>query len=272
MIVALYPTIRAVAREQVPRSKGIRVLVGRFGMNENSARDSVDNFRKMLKGEKYQRINSIFQTEYYLHMIDREFGPEFLAQAVSAVEQHLAYYENLSGSKQPGIRALLETKYPHLLREKKQLRGIAQAAEALDGHGAFEPNNVEDAREWVWTSIARRQGQPEFRKMLLQLYHGRCAISGSGVEAVLEAAHILPYKGPKTNHPANGLLLRSDLHTLFDLCLIAVDTGTMTALVSPVLNRSSYQKLAGKRLRLPRDKTRWPSKEALDDHRAKSGL
>lgn len=50
-------------------------------------------------------------------------------------------------------------------------------------------------------------------------------MTGSRAEAVLEAAHDIGYKGPKTNRPQNRLLLRSDLHTLFDLRLVAVDAG-----------------------------------------------
>ena len=40
---------------------------------------------------------------------------------------------------------------------------------------------------------------------------------------VVEAAHIWPYSGEEDNHPANGLLLRTDIHTLFDLELMGID-------------------------------------------------
>jgi predicted restriction endonuclease len=203
-------------------------------------------------------------------MIERDFDPEILPKAVSAVEQHLAYYEGASGNKQPGIRRILTTKYRHLLGGPQQ--EVAREAQRLKEQGEFDPDNLEDARRRVLASIARRQGQPEFRQTLLKVYRGRCAFSGTRVEGVLEAAHILGYQGPKTNHPANGLLLRSDLHTLFDLRLIAVDTDSMTLLLSPLLKGSGYQKLAGKQLVLPQDKARWPSKKALDVHRARSGL
>ena len=57
---------------------------------------------------------------------------------------------------------------------------------------------------------------------------------------VLEAAHILPYRGPDTNKVVNGLLLRADVHTLFDSGLIAVDVKNMTVLVDKSLEGSEY--------------------------------
>jgi hypothetical protein len=109
--------------------------------------------------------------------------------------------------------------------------------------GAFTPSGLEDARKRILTAIVRRQGQPAFRRQLLRSYGGQCAISGCNVAAALDAAHIVPYKGPDTNHLANGLLLRTDLHTLFDLGLVAVDTETMRVLLAPSLAGTCYRDL-----------------------------
>src|SRR5262245_9271658 len=67
-----------------------------------------------------------------------------------------------------------------------------------------------------------------------------CAITGCSVRDVLEAAHIHPYRGRERNKVANGLLLRADLHTLFDCGLIAIDAATMTVIVTPSLQNSEY--------------------------------
>ena len=80
-----------------------------------------------------------------------------------------------------------------------------------------------DGRERAIGAIVRRRGQPAFRRALLEAYHERCAVTGCDAPEALEAAHVVPYRGVATNHPANGLLLRADLHALFDLGLIAVD-------------------------------------------------
>jgi putative restriction endonuclease len=92
---------------------------------------------------------------------------------------------------------------------------------------AFDPGNIMDGRERIVASIVIRRGQPEFRRILIRAYKGRCAVSGCDAIEVLEAAHIMPYLGQDTNHPSNGILLRADIHTLFDLGLLSIDTDTM---------------------------------------------
>jgi len=67
--------------------------------------------------------------------------------------------------------------------------------------GAFSPEGILDGRERALSSIVRRPGQPEFRRKLMELYEGRCAISEFNAPEALEAAHIVPYRGPETNHP-----------------------------------------------------------------------
>ena len=57
---------------------------------------------------------------------------------------------------------------------------------------------------------------------------------------VLEAANIRAYRGPRDNDPANGLLLRSDLHTLFDLNRIGINPDNLSLVLHPELIDSEY--------------------------------
>ena len=148
----------------------------------------------------------------------------------------------------------------------------AAQEQAITAAGVFSPEGPLDGRERALASIVRRRGQPQFRRGLLEAYEGRCAISGFDAEEALEAAHIVPYRGPETNHPSNGLLLRADLHSLFDLGLISVDTSTMTIIVAPRLLQTSYGALSGTALRIPNVPGTRPSVEALAKHREWSGL
>lgn len=68
---------------------------------------------------------------------------------------------------------------------------------------------------------------------------------------LLEAAHIVPYNGAATNTGSNGLLLRADLHKLFDLYLIAIDGATRQVRCSEQLRESEYWQFDGGRLREP---------------------
>ncbi len=101
----------------------------------------------------------------------------------------------------------------------------------------------------------------------LKAYGYRCAITGCDAVQALEAAHIVGYNGPDTNHVSNGLLLRADIHTLFDLKLLAVDTQSMSVVVAPSLAGTVYGELVGKTLRVPADDASRPSRAALDQHR-----
>lgn len=61
-----------------------------------------------------------------------------------------------------------------------------------------------------------RLGQGAFRVLVTEAYQKRCAITGERTLPVLEAAHIQPFAAEGPNRVSNGLLLRSDLHILFD--------------------------------------------------------
>ncbi len=150
----------------------------------------------------------------------------------------------------------------------------ATVSAALIGHPIedFDPNAVRDDRLKVIAQVHRRQGGPRFRRALLRAYGGRCAMTEYDAEPALEAAHIIPYRGPQTNHPANGLLLRADMHDLFDLGLVAVETETMKLRLSDELSGTKYEPFEGRRLLLPADESIRPSVEALDMHWAQSAV
>lgn len=93
---------------------------------------------------------------------------------------------------------------------------------AFETLGTFDPADPKDGRKMIERMVTLRQGQPAFRNALMDAYERRCAITGCMIEVVLEAAHISPYLGEHTNHVTNGLLLRADIHTLFDRGLIKV--------------------------------------------------
>jgi len=137
---------------------------------------------------------------------------------------------------------------------------------------AFDPANMEDGRVWTHVSVALRQGERQFRARLLEAYGGRCAVTGNRVVEVLEAAHIVPYLGAQTNHISNGLLLRADIHSLYDQGLLAIDSSSLTILVAPSIRSTVYGKFAGQPLRLPADHANHPNKQAIDLHRASAGL
>jgi putative restriction endonuclease len=88
---------------------------------------------------------------------------------------------------------------------------------------------------------------------------------------VLEAAHIRPYAEGGKHELPNGLLLRSDLHTLFDQGYVTVDPDELRVVVSPRIkeefeNGRDYYQLQGRQIRLPNDLAAAPSRSSLEYH------
>lgn len=117
------------------------------------------------------------------------------------------------------------------------------------------PFSTEDARKRIEAQIVARQGGKAFRDRALKDFNQRCAISGCEVRAVLEAAHIVPYLGQQTNTPDNALLLRSDLHTLFDRELLWIDPDSLRIQVAAGLQGTPYADLMGQEVARPKGVT-----------------
>jgi len=98
----------------------------------------------------------------------------------------------------------------------------AQRVKTL-GFDVFHADSQKEAqRQRVWAERIDRPEQTRFREMLIDLY-GKCALSSCATMRALEAAHVDPVHEDGLDDPRNGILLRADLHKLFDADLIAVD-------------------------------------------------
>lgn len=116
-----------------------------------------------------------------------------------------------------------------------------------------------------------RLGQGAFRVLVTDAYERRCAITGERTLPVLEAAHIQPFAEQGPHLISNGLLLRSDLHTLFDRGYITV-TDDLRVEVSPRIkeefsNGREYYQHHGQRLAtMPQSASEKPSAAFLRWH------
>lgn len=136
----------------------------------------------------------------------------------------------------------------------------------------FEIENVIRLPRRIKRAIISRRGQWSFRRGLLVAYGQRCQVTQYTGESALEAAHIVPYSegGEFTNDLRNGLLLRADIHTLFDLGLLKVAPKSLEVqIMSPLLD-SSYAKLQGTILHT--SNVLRPSNEALEYKWTKSHI
>lgn len=118
--------------------------------------------------------------------------------------------------------------------------------------------------------VQRRLGQGAFRLLVTDAYQRRCAVTGERTLPVLDAAHIRPYAELGPHRLENGILLRKDLHALFDAGYVTV-TPSLELRVSRRIreefeNGRDYYALEGSSVRLPLPPAPPPSAEYLEWH------
>jgi len=170
---------------------------------------------------------------YPHHVLDIVISPD---DALTALNDVIGSFRTFGGEA------------ARLSPEANRLATQAVIAALTDTDADFDPGSVEDARQRALRAVAVRRGQAAFRKRLVGRYDGKCAISGCRVDQVLEAAHITPYFGAATNHVHNGLLLRADLHTLWDRGLLAINPDSGKVWVEKEARIEEYKTLHGRKL------------------------
>ncbi|MEP6494785.1 MAG: HNH endonuclease [bacterium] len=118
--------------------------------------------------------------------------------------------------------------------------------------------------------VRRRLGQGAFRVLVTDTYERQCAVTREHTLPVLEAAHIKPYTQSGEHAVSNGLLLRSDVHTLFDRGYVTV-TPDLTFRVSKRLdadwsNGKIYYQLDGQKIFTPKAPSCRPDAQQLEWH------
>lgn len=100
----------------------------------------------------------------------------------------------------------------------------------------------------VPVSRPARVGQTNFRANLISRYGTKCLVTGCTAADAIDAAHLIPFSTGEIQDPSNGLLLRSDIHKLFDRGLIGIDADLIVHLC-PTLKACGYDDIDGARLR-----------------------
>lgn len=174
--------------------------------------------------------------------------------------------ENFSRSIVQGKQYYTENADGLMLFQEVQERLQSQG---FDQPTAGQPTNPKERyREYV---TKHRLGQGAFRVVVTDAYHRRYAITGEKTLPILEAAHIKPYAAEGPHAVNNGLLLKSDFHTLFDGGYITVDEDyridVSRRFFEDYGNGRDYYKYRGEKLLILPEKTiELPSREYLRWH------
>jgi len=141
--------------------------------------------------------------------------------------------------------------------------------ERLRGRRTGEPL-PEGPRYGAPQVVHPRLGQGAFRVVVTDSYERRCSVTGERTLPVLDAAHIMPYADGGAHAVTNGLLLRSDLHTLFDRGYLTVTPDYRLEVSRRIReeyeNGRDYYALSGRELRPPRSESARPDPLLLDWH------
>jgi putative restriction endonuclease len=118
--------------------------------------------------------------------------------------------------------------------------------------------------------VRPRLGQGGFRILVTDTYNRRCAITGERTLPALDAAHIRPYGEGGEHDARNGLLLRRDIHSLFDAGYVTVTPEARFEVSRRIKeefeNGRHYYELHGTEIFSPVDVRRRPDPGALRWH------
>ena len=151
----------------------------------------------------------------------------------------------------------------------------AAQAVGASGFGVQEPQTPflrDDAPRFGEPALVRpRLGQGAFRVAVTDAYGRECALSGGRVLPALDAAHIRAYAEGGAHDVSNGILLRRDIHSVFDAGYATFDEDLRFVVSDRVRtefnNGNEYRRLHGTRLRTPNDPRWQPDDSALAWHR-----
>jgi hypothetical protein len=226
---------------------------------------------KLANGFSPPRGNAVFDrvfafAEHSLLAFDPRYETAFDDFINSYAEHFIADYRQ-SAIPQSTPNAKTPISRPSAMAETRETESGGDAVpDSTEPVVPFDPVSIQDERRRALALKVLRPGQKIFREKLMRAYGGRCAITGCNVSAALDAAHIIPYCGPESDHVRNGLLLRLDLHALFDAYLLSIEPEELKLRLGAGLRGGYYEIINNRELRLPEDVASRPNYEALSQH------
>jgi hypothetical protein len=134
---------------------------------------------------------------------------------------------------------------------KKELFWVEKAMPTLSSTKSFIDQADDDDLVKIESWVNERKNQAAFRRAVMKIYQNRCAVTGTSLKQVLEAAHIVQHASKGINSNENGILLRADIHRLFDDHLLSIHPETLIIHLHESLLNGEYAKYHGKPIGMP---------------------
>lgn len=153
---------------------------------------------------------------------------------------------------------------------------IDEALEKIEAAEATPPVLISGTRATTVSLLTRKVRDLAFRKRLVAIYGGICAISGRSLQKTsggsgLDAAHIISVEAGGTDDPRNGLLLSKDVHWAFDNALLYVNAQRVVVvpqIVREIPANDFLRMLNGRNLSDPNPQGLRAAEQALEWHRS----
>ena len=215
--------------------------------------------------EKYRREAAKPHEDYTIGCV--LLSQPFFLQREEWIEAPEDWHENIVQGKTYASDSILGRRLLQQVQDAIRLHDVR--IETENGKGSAKSKQAEP-RYGSTTMVRPRLGQGAFRIVVTDAYARRCAVSGEKVLPVLEAAHIRPYGQGGAHEVQNGILLRSDLHTLFDRGYLTITPvhhiEVSKRIHSEYENGKEYYALHGRKIFLPRRSADLPTEENLQWH------
>ncbi|MBL0200341.1 MAG: hypothetical protein IPP81_09225 [Chitinophagaceae bacterium] len=111
----LFPTIYQISKKVYEKTytltDGSKILADQHGMNVNSARDYINNFKYLMQGHQFKRTLSAPSMYYFIDQIRKDYGAEQYKKALIALDLHIHYYESCHSGELNKLRQILKKHY-----------------------------------------------------------------------------------------------------------------------------------------------------------------
>lgn len=168
MIQAAYDAAKNIYEGAISHKAGLDILESNYGMNRNSASDYVHNYICLVEGKRFTRTTNAYGTRYYLEKMYADGGRTRLLNALSALKQHLDYYEVIVNT--------------NVVTRRNIYQEFARLA-MVDEQGISYPDEVDEPKELLEGKIKSinvnvYERNPVARTQCIEHYGCSCYVCG----------------------------------------------------------------------------------------------